>query len=166
MSRAREVSESGSIDNPAAALPAYEEEPPPIAMESKATIESAVTRREVAGYFIGIAGFVGMCGVGLKVLDSLFTYRFTPGTPVEVESVRLAAQASVTIALMLFFYQLIRAAERMVLPESLLFHKNAPLLLGIKTPTDYFGRSARASRLMVKEILELVARLKSDKSEK
>lgn len=106
--------------------PAPEPLPPEaLAPSTEADLRIARTRRAF-GYFLTVLSIVLLLGTGVASLAALD--RMLPGDKTTFEMVRFGAHGLITLALVWFFYQLLRMAERMILPQSLL--SRADILLG------------------------------------
>ncbi|NOK34274.1 hypothetical protein HMI49_13815 [Corallococcus exercitus] len=104
-----------------------------------AIYEKYVTHRRNLGFFVGGFAIVFVVGLGFWSFYSLH-HIFAPIDQVHSTFViaQLIAHAVITIALVFFCYQLLRAAERMLLPYWWASEKVevAKVLLGIEDPVS------------------------------
>lgn len=119
-------------------------------------------QRSNRGYGLGLFAIAGAVGLAVYSFCSLrdMAEGFKGETPrLEVFYVNAAAHVVITVAVVWFIYQLLRAAERMVLPRHL--QNDAELartLLGINSPQREIART-------VQQLLGLVVKLKGTHEE-
>ncbi len=130
--------------------------------ESQETLNQyaiALAERRAVGYVLGIFGTVGIC----VLLYSSYSHiervwpvgsEDIPENVLRLMLAQLAGYAAVTIAAVYFFYQVLRAAERMVLPGFWATRnvELARVMLGLQDPV-------RASTKAVEQSLEVASKL-------
>jgi hypothetical protein len=135
----------------------------PLSKADRVELDAAVTdmrRRSNVGYGLGATAIVGAVVLAIYSFCSLHRMAgaFSGGgtdRPLEVFYVSVGGHAAITIAMVWFIYQVLRAAERMALPRHLLSGDAdmARTLLGISSPH-------REVQQLLKQALSLVVRTK------
>lgn len=132
---------------------------------SPQTLSSITKRRRTVGYLLGIssvAGFIFLAGLTYNHLAALAETK-------EIERVfaqfcvLAAAHVAVTLGFVFFLYQLLKAAERMVIPAN--WVENSPQLLGailgIKDPISALPEVSEGIEKTVGAISRLVDSVKA-----
>ncbi len=117
-----------------------------------------VERRSV-GYALGLFGIIGLCVLLYSSYSHIgrvwaLTSQELPTNVLKLMFAQLAAYAAVTVAGVYFLYQVLRAAERMVLPGFWATRnvELARVMLGIQDPV-------RASSKAVEQSIEVASKL-------
>lgn len=120
----------------------------PLLPDGQATF---LRRRSWAGIGVGTAGFAVVVHTGLQAFDR-FAHEDLSRLKASRElawmfGVKVLAEAIVSVALVYFGYQLLKVAERMLLPHWWASKDNidvARAMLGIDSPVDGVGKAAQS----------------------
>ncbi|MGA9525960.1 MAG: hypothetical protein WBV82_31160 [Myxococcaceae bacterium] len=145
--------------------------PPPPGYEPAATAAHAeseenlsqyalvLAERRAVGYALGLFGIVGICALLYGSYSHIervwaLTSQDLPTNVLKLLMAQLAAYAAVTVAGVYFLYQVLRAAERMVLPGFWATRnvELARVMLGLQDPV-------RASTKAVEQSIEVASKL-------
>ncbi len=108
--------------------------------------------RRWVGYVLGLIGFgcvLGPAYLALKSINQIDVAALAAPNhrqTVALLAVKVGGEALISIALVYFGYQMLKAAERMVLPHWWATKENLPVvrtMLGIDSPVDGAGRALK-----------------------
>ncbi|WNG41533.1 hypothetical protein F0U61_53530 [Archangium violaceum] len=114
-------------------------------LDERNVLERVLTRRRHIGYGVGAAGCLGLGGLGIYSFDSLHSLIRWPlsSLPPSLFWALIVGHALITMALVFFCYQLIRAAERLMLPYWWVekHPEAAKAMLGMMDPVSTFTKA-------------------------